>query len=425
MNEVLLENGKVFDGVSEALSPSSVLIRGGEIATVLPGSHPDLHQYRKQKKTRCLDIRGKTVLPGLIDAHFHAHSYTLDMNYLAESHPSYSFLCAGKLLKETLFRGFTSIRDTGGADFGLVRALEDKVIMGPHLHISGRPLSQTGGHGDLRSPDRIAPCSCDRSNTLAVVVDGEDDVRKAAREELRRGASFLKIFVSGGVISPADPISMRQFTEREIRAAVEEAGSRGTYVAAHSHTAEATRRCAEYGVRTIEHGTMIDLATAEYIASQDVYVVPTLSILEEMLARQKELPEQMQEKSRQVCDAAYTALENCENAGVRLGFGTDLFGHLHGRENLEFEYRARVSSPINVLRSATSVNAKMMGLEGKVGVIQPGAQADLVVVRGNPLDNISLMSDPERNFPVIIKQGEIFKNTIETSDQSMQMSQCA
>lgn len=416
----LVYNATLFDGVSEQLRFSaSLLIEGGRIVSVLEGDAAASEALRQNGDVQRIDLQNRFLMPGLIDAHFHSRSHTLDLRKLDEDWPSYANLHAGKLLNETLLRGFTTVRDTGGADIGLVNAIKEKLIVAPRLFISGRPLSQTGGHGDARPADRIIGCDCAQNSSSVVVVDGEEAVRKAAREELRRGADFLKIFVSGGVISPTDPIWMRQFTEREIRAVVDEAATRRTYVAAHAHTAEAARRCVEYGVRTIEHGTLIDRNTAQFIADSGAYVVPTLAIMGAMLGEVDNMPPNIAEKVRAVSGQALEALSHCSEAGVRLGFGTDLFGHLHGVENSEFELRARVNSPFEILRSATGINAEILQREDELGVIREGAYADLLVVDGNPFEDISLMADPEKNFLIIMKEGELIRNLITVPEQSL------
>ena len=243
---------------------------------------------------------------------------------------------------------------------------------------------------------------------MSVLVDGEDQVRRAAREELRRGAHQLKIMVSGGVLSPTDPLWMQQFTDDEICAAVQEANRRRTYVMAHAHTAEAARRCVAAGVRSIEHGSFMDAATARMVAESGTYVVPTLVIVERALAlgASEGMPATSLQKMLEVKDSALRAFELCVQAGVKVGFGTDLLGSLHRFQSREFAIRREVSAAFDILRSATSVNAGLLQQEGRLGVIAPGAFADLIVVDGNPLDDIALLEHRER-LVLIMKDGRV------------------
>lgn len=249
---------------------------------------------------------------------------------------------------------------------------------------------------------------------LSVVVDGEDAVRKAAREELRRGATQLKIMVSGGVLSPTDPVWMPQFTDAEIRAAVEEAASRRTYVMAHAHTADAARRCVAAGVRSIEHASLIDESTAMLAAASQSYIVPTLVIVERALAMGKAagLTADAAEKMADIQDRALRSFEYCVKAGVKIGFGTDLLGPLHAFQNREFVIRREISTAFDILHSATAVNAALMNQAGQLGVVAPGAHADLIVVDGNPLEDISLLERCDTSMPLIMKSAVIYKDTL-------------
>jgi imidazolonepropionase-like amidohydrolase len=286
------------------------------------------------------------------------------------------------------------------------------LIAGPRVFFAGKSLSQTGGHGDLRMPERLELCSCGYSGALSVVVDGEDEVRKAAREELRQGAHQIKLHVSGGVLSPSDPIWMPQFTDGEIRAAVEEAASRRTYVMAHAHTADAALRCVRLGVRSIEHGTLIDAGTAEQIAKSNAYVVPTLVIADRAIAfgRQAGMSSVSLGKLQEVARHGLTAFDYCLRAGVKLGFGTDLLGSLHSFQSREFTIRREFASALEVLRSATSVNAALLDRAGELGVIAQRARADLIVLDGNPLEDISILERSAQALRLIMKDGIIYKN---------------
>jgi imidazolonepropionase-like amidohydrolase len=398
---ILIRNARVWDGEADGLADGGeVLIEGGRILEV--------GRIRTDREAETIDLGGRFLMPGLIDAHFHAywgppsvpHLETLPLSYLAHH--------AARLLSATLRRGFTTIRDAGGADWGLWRALEDGLIEGPRLYYAGRALSQTGGHGDSRE-QHIEPCSCRFIANLSETADGVDEVRKAARETLRRGAHHLKIFLSGGVVSPTDPIWMRQYSDAEVRAAVEEAASRRTYVMAHAYTAEAATRAALNGVRSVEHGNLIDEVAARHMAEAGTFLVPTL-VTYDVLSRDGPamgLSADSRLKLESVAARGTDAIRLARAAGVEIGFGTDLAGPAHAFQRDEFRLRAATDSPINVLRSATSVNARMMGLEGTIGSIRPGAHADIVAIDGDPREDISALFPSVGDLKFVMKAGRI------------------
>jgi len=402
-----ISNALIFDGRSADLAEGrKVVIEDGIIRSVDTGgfSHAD----------RKIDAGGRVLMPGLIDAHFHAYSSSLDPTAMDTMPASLRSQYAGKILEGALQRGFTTVRDAGGADHGLAQALELGLIEGPRLFFSGKALSQTGGHGDLRDPKAVSACSCAYTGTLTHVVDGEEAVRLAVREELRKGATQIKLMISGGVLSPSDPIWMKQFTDGEIRAAVEEAATRRTYVMAHAHTADAARRCVDLGIRSIEHGTLIDPDAAKHIAGSECFVVPTLAIMDGILNSDlsETIPASSLEKLKDVMRGALTAVEECAKAGVNLGFGTDLLGPLHQNQGREFLLRSEVQPKIDVLISATSLNARLLDMEGALGVIAPEAKADLLLVNGNPLENIDILARPEASLSMIMKDGRIVRNDL-------------
>lgn len=403
---VLLQNALLFDGASpDLIDGANVLIENGRIREV---SNEALQAAHARK----IDLRGKFLMPGLIDAHFHAYGMSLDIAQFDRMPMSLLAHYAHRLLREALMRGYTTVRDAAGGDYGLARAVELGLIDGPRIFFAGKSLSQTGGHGDFRVPQRIQLCPCGYSGTLSVVVDGEDEVRKAAREELRHGAHQIKIHVSGGVLSPSDPLWMPQFTSSEIRAAVQEAASRRTYVMAHAHTAEAARRCIECGVRSIEHGTFIDSETARVIAASDAFVVPTLAVVDRIQRFSAGLTPTMMAKLQEVSRHGMQAFENCHRAGVKLGFGTDMLGPLHKEQSFELTLRREVASEFQILKSATSVNAALLQRSGELGIVAIGAMADLIVLEANPLRDISLFERSDESIQLIMKQGVIFKNDL-------------
>jgi len=276
----------------------------------------------------------------------------------------------------------------------------------------------TGGHGDTRlmneSQHTQGYCSCGDANALCVVADGVEACVKAAREELRRGAHCIKIMASGGVASPTDPIWMNQYREDEIRAIVNETAERRTYVSAHCHPTSAVRRCIEYGVRVIEHGTLMDDATAGFVAASGAFVVPTIVIvyaLVELGEKLGVLP-QSQEKARHVRQQIMQGLESMRKAKVKIGFGTDLLGESYVQQCREFTIRKEVFSPLEILRQATSTNAAVLQQEGKLGCVQAGAHADLLVVEGDPLKDIELLAASGRNLRLIMRAGELIRNEL-------------
>jgi imidazolonepropionase-like amidohydrolase len=406
----VLRKARIFDGTSAELAEgASIVVEGERIREVARGTP-------KFRDARSIDCGGRIVMPGLIDAHFHAYTPTFDIarnermpHALLASH-------ARSILEGSLQRGFTTVRDAGGGDIGLWMAIEAGLIKGPRFVFSGKAISQTGGHGDMRPATDVEPCACGHSaGTMIKIADGADEMRRAVREELRKGARQIKLFLSGGVISPTDPIWMPQFTEEEIRAAVDEASTRRTYVMAHCHTDDAARRCVEYGVRSIEHGSQISDATARLIAASNVFVVPTLSVAE--VVRETGgalgLPAAALEKIKGLCEGTLQSIEACARAGVKMGLGTDLLDHeFHKLQGGELALRARVSRPIDVLRSATSINAELLQMSGEIGCIQPGAYADVLAVDGDPLENLGMFREPLLNVPLVMKGGACVRNAL-------------
>lgn len=405
-------NARVFDGVSEDIQDGrQVIVEDGLIREVTStrGSF---------REAVSIDCGGRVLMPGLIDAHFHAYLSTFDIAKLASMPLSLAASHAGRILEGALERGFTAVRDAGGGDIGLRLAIDQGLIRGPRFFFAGKALSQTGGHGDARRSDEIPLCGCgayEGAGMITRVVDGVEEVRKAVREELRKGADQIKIFVSGGVLSPTDPLWMPQFTSEEIAVAVYEASTRRTYVMAHCHTDDSAARCVENGVRTVEHGTLIHRdETARLIAARGSFVVPTLSVIDALQnnAAAAKLSAESAEKVKSVGDGAYRAIEVCRRNGVTLGLGTDLGGHaFHPLQGGELELRGRVEKPIDVLRSATSVNAEILQKVGQLGQIAPGACADILVLGFDPLKDLGGFRSPEK-IPVVMKGGDFIRNAL-------------
>jgi imidazolonepropionase-like amidohydrolase len=321
-------------------------------------------------------------MPGLIDCHVHATITTMNLAAMVSRPLMLVAQEARRILEGMLRRGFTSVRDAGGADRGLAQAVENGLIQGPRIFYSGRVLSQTGGHGDFRPHTDEALCACQIHSTgFSHVADGVPAVRRAAREELRRGATQVKIMASGGVASPSDPVWNVQYSAEEMRAIVEEAEGWRTYAMAHAYTPAAIERAVRAGVRTIEHGNLLDRALG--------------------------FPEVSQRKVSDVLDAGLASLETAKQAGVAMGFGTDLLGETHEHQSEELSIRAEVLSPAEILRSATVVNAEILGREGELGEVVPGALADLLLVDGDPLRDLSRLQEQGKHLAAVVKGGEV------------------
>lgn len=412
---IVFRGARIFDGDSERLTEGRDVVIAGEVIESIhaPGSdeHPD---------AEVIDCGGRVLMPGLIDAHVHVYLAGLNLTRLALTPVSYLAHYAAQFLHACLDRGFTTVRDVGGADVGIAAAIKDGLLTGvPRLLYGGRVITQTGGHGDFRPGDHrlndVVCCGCGlHSDPLAVVADGVDAVRHAVREELRRGASHIKIMASGGIASPTDPLERSQYSDDEIRAAVDEATRAGSYVAAHCHPAAAVRRAAELGVRSIEHATLVDDEAAAIVASKQAFAIPTMATIF-ALSEEGEalgLPAASLEKLRRVTDQSLESLNILKRAGVKMGLGTDLLGPQHVRQSTEFTLRAQVLPNIAILRSACSINAELIGHKGKLGCIRAGAAADLLLIDGDPLTDISVLAGGGEGLVAIMKGGRFHKRRL-------------
>lgn len=410
MTQVLFRNARVFDGFNaDCPDGMQILVEDGTIREVSARPLAAPH-------AAIVDVGGRTLMPGLIDAHIHAYASDVSVQKIDAHGEAYRTAHAVRMLGHALDCGFTTVRDVGGGDYSLSRAVADGLIRGPRFLYAGRFLSMTGGHGDFRQAhqNEHSFCACGEFNALGVVVDGVDAVIKAAREELRRGAHCIKIMGSGGVASPTDPIWMNQYREDEIRAVVNETTERRTYTTAHCHPASAIRRCVEFGVRCIEHGTLIDDDTARFVASRGAYIVPTMVIIFALVELGRELgfPSESQAKAEEAYAMALTGMDSMRRAGVKVGFGTDLLGRTYVRQCREFAIRREVFSPLEILRQATSTNAEILMQQDRLGCIKAGAQADLLVVDGDPLADIGVLAADGRNLRVIMRAGEWVRNEL-------------
>lgn len=364
-----------------------------------------------------IDCGKRVLMPGLIDSHVHVFLSEVSLRRLEEIPLTLMTARSAEIARNMLGRGFTTVRDTGGADWGIKIALETGIIPGPRLFIAGRAIGPTSGHSDSRRRTDYAGAPCKCCNAMAFcmeIADGADAVRKAAREQIRQGADQIKIMVSGGVASPYDPLDSRQYTLDEIAAAVEEATAFGKYTQAHAYTPEAIQRAVGQGVRTIEHGNLIDDASAQMMASKGAYLVANLIAYYAMKERAKEfgMDAGMLEKNDMVIDGGLKSLEICKRAGVKVGFGSDLLGALMVDQSREFLLRSEVLSPIEIVRQATLVGAEIVRMEGKLGCVSPGAFADFIVVDGDPLKNLGLFQDQGAHLSAIMKGGKFFKNKL-------------
>jgi imidazolonepropionase-like amidohydrolase len=402
---LVIRNGTVFDSATASVvGERTVVVEGERIVAV---TEEPVHTGERIE----VDARGATVLPGLIDAHVHVMVATMDFARAAAMPMTLVGIHAARALEAMLRRGFTTVRDAGGADGGMAAAVEQRVVAGPELLRAGRALSQTGGHGDTRA--RSAPpatCACELVETgIAVLADGPDAVRRAARDQLRGGAHAIKVMASGGVASPTDPIWLEAYTSAELEAAVEEAERWRTYVLAHAYTPGAIRRAVEAGVRPIEHGNLLDEPTAALLAERGVFLVPTLvtywAIAEHGAAFG--LPRWALEKVHEVLDAGRRSVELARAAGVEVGLGTDLLGEAGAFQSRELSLRAEIEPAAEVLRSATAVNARLLGREGDLGVVAEGASADLLVVDGDPTVDVSLLEGEGRHLRAVVRRGEL------------------
>ena len=406
---IVLRNAAVLDlGAGSLAEGRAVVTDGGRVVEVAATGGV------RAGDATVVDVGGRTVMPGLIDAHVHVNAVTADLGALETWSPAYVTARAAGVLRGMLDRGFTTVRDVAGADFGIAAAVSEGLLPGPRVIFGGKALSQTGGHGDPRGPGRTAldqhPCC----PTLTVVADGVPEVRRAAREQLRRGAHHVKVMLSGGVASPTDRIDSTQYSMEELRAVVEEARAANRYVTGHAYTAAAVNRGLEAGVGCIEHGNLMDASSVALFRSTGAFYVPTLAAYATLAAEGLDhgFPADQHAKVYEVLDAGKAALELAHRAGLPIVYGTDLLGGMHRRQLTELTLRAEVQPPADILRSATTVAARLLGLEGQVGVVAPGALADLLVVDGNPLERLELLTDPARNLRLVMAAGRVHRNEL-------------
>lgn len=419
--DVLFANVRVFDGVSASLSePSDVLVRGNTIAAVSAQPIPAGSGERAR-----IDGAGRVLMPGLIDAHYHAAFATLPITALQTADPGYVQIQAAVGAGEALLRGFTTVRDAGGPVFGLKRAVDEGVTAGPRIYPSGAFISQTSGHGDFRMLSELPRGVCGQLSYsefigAAVIADGVPEVLRGVREQLMRGASQIKMMAGGGVASAHDPIDATQYTEAELRAGVEAAESWGTYVLAHAYTPRAVQQAIRAGIRCIDHGHLLDEETVAMIAENDVWwsLQPFLDD-EDAIPLSRPAQRAQQLLITEGTDRSYALAKKHE---VKLAWGTDtLFdAKLASRQGKQLAKMSRWFTAAEVLRMATSQNAALLAMSGernpypgKLGIVAEGALADLLLLDGNPLDDLDLIAAPATSLVVIMKDGTVCKNLLE------------
>lgn len=413
MDQLLLHNATLIDGTGADPRPrTSVLVEKGLIRQIGPAEN-----ITPPRDGRVIDLNGLTLMPGLTDAHVHFGA--LGVNAVSGSPGDDDNLTTYVIsvvenIELALQEGFTTVRDAGGLDPAFARAVEQGIIKGPRILPSGSHLSQTGGHGDRRDRYDEAPIrSVPGILAAPVLVDGADQVRLAARQQLRLGSTQVKVMASGGVMSPIDALESVQFTVEEMHAAVHEAEMFGRYVVAHCHTAPSINNALAAGVRSIEHGSILDEAAANAIVAQDAFMVPTLLVMEALakLAEGGEIPHYGQMKLIQVRTAMPISVELAQRAGVLLGSGTDILGAGQTGRGEELALKARVIGPMKAIVSATATNAQLFRMEDRIGKVLEGMDADLIAANADPIGDIGLLANGA-NIPLVIKGGQVFKEAI-------------
>jgi imidazolonepropionase-like amidohydrolase len=419
---VLLTNVKIFNGKDNKTVNGFVLITDNEITKISTTPIPT----NKSAMTTIIDGKGKFLMPGLIDAHVHTMFESIPMSVGLSSDVSYVNLVAAKAAENQLLRGFTTVRDLGGSSFNLKRAIDEGYVKGPRIFPSGATISQTSGHGDFGAPtdvpkDNARPLSYIERTGQTIVADGVDQVLMRTREQLRQGATQIKIMAGGGVSSSYDPLDVAQYTEEELNAAVRAAAGWNTYVTVHAYTPAAVQSAIRAGVKCIDHGHLVDEATVKLMAEKDIWWS-----LQPFMDDEDAVPfpegSDSRKKYLQMVAGTDNAYKLAKKYNIKTAFGTDVLfdPKLAKRQGAQLAKLVKWYTPFEILKMATSGNASLLEMSGprnpypkKLGVIEEGAYADLILVDGNPLENISLVGNPEKYFVLIMKNGEVIKNTIQ------------
>ena len=411
--QTLLTNARILDpaapDASNAYQDGHVLIEDGVVK--------DLQARAVAAPDRMVvDLRGRTLMPGLIDCHVHVVAHQMNLAANAQVPDALAVLLSLPILRGMLDRGFTTVRDVGGAPYALAQAMEAGLAAGPRLVVCGKALSKTGGHTDLRPRhDTHDPNRWSHSfGALGRVADGVDEVRRACRQELRQGAQFIKIMANGGVASPTDPTAWQGYSPAEMEAAVAEAADAETYVSAHLYMPGAITRAVEAGVHSLEHCNNIDASAARLAAEAGCVAVPTLVTYEALVedGPRYGFPPGSIAKIASVRTNGLTSLGIMRDAGLTMAFGTDLLGETHVRQSEEFAIRARVLPSRDILAAATTVAATLLGMAGQIGTVAPGAYADLLALDGDPLEDVAILAQPERSIRMVMKGGTIHRSSL-------------
>ncbi|HEY7363909.1 MAG TPA: amidohydrolase family protein [Methylomirabilota bacterium] len=411
MSLTILSNAVLIDCTGrDPVEGAALVVEDDRIKDVLPGGRVGA----LPGPVTTLDCRGATLMPGLTDAHVHICAVTENvLDQHRQYPPSYIAARAMRRAEQCLMQGFTTVRDAGGADYGFRQVVEEGHFPGPRLLVSGSFISQTGGHGDLRRrAEAIAPVDgC--LGMHSAIADGEAEVRRAVREQLRRGADQIKVMASGGAMSPADELDTTQYSVAELRAAVEEARAVGTYVLAHAYSDSAVRRAVEAGVRCIEHGNLIGEAAARAIQEAGAYLVPTMVTYEAIYREGKRygIGDPQIQKIALAREQSVQGLTRAYRAGCKIGSGSDLLGDMMAQRAVELELKGQVMRPMDVLLSATRTNAELFRMQDRIGTLEPGKYADLIVVAGDPLRNLRIFQSAD-HLKVIMKGGQLYKQAL-------------
>jgi len=417
---ILINNVQIFNGKDNKVSIGNILIVNNLISKISSSPIPT----NKSAETVIIDGKGKFLMPGLIDAHWHSIMTANTLEDLMDGEAGYAFIKAGDEASKTLLRGFTAVRDMGGPSFGLKKAIDEGIVSGPRIWPSGSIISQTSGHGDFRNinerPISLGG-SMHHSEAIggATIADGKAAVLVAVRENLKRGASQIKITAGGGVSSLFDPLDVSQYTEEELKAAVEAAEDWGTYVAVHAYTARAVKKCISAGVKCIDHGHLLDDETLKLIGEKGIWL--SMQPLDSAV-RAGSSAEQKQKKY-DVAAGTQRIYSSVKKYNLKLAWGTDLLFNpaANAKQTSTIPLMGKWFTPFEVLKMITHDNGELLAFsgkrspyrEGKLGVIEPGAYADVLIIDGNPLNDLSIMSNPDKNFLLIVKDGKVYKNTLD------------
>ena len=411
MGTLILKNATLIDGTGgDPIPKASVIVEGERIKEVLagpPGKIPS--------DATTIDCRHQTLLPGLIDAHVHIGA--VEANVMEQQRRNFTSLLvirALRFIRETLDQGFTTVRDAGGADPGFREALRQGLIQGPRLFVAGYPLSQTGGHGDFRLPTEFRSPSEDVAGLPTRICDGVDQVRRGAREQLRQGVDHLKVMAGGGAMSPSDEIDTSQYSIEELKAAVFEAQSAGTYVMAHVYSSRSIRNSLAAGVRTLEHGNLLDEESARAMKDAGAFLVPTLVTYQMISQMGKDLgiPGDNIRKINIAREKSFEALSIAHRIGVKIASGSDLLGPMQVYKGTELELKSRVLGPMGAIVASTKTNAELLRKDECLGTIEAGKLADFILINGDPLKDMKLFQQFQEKMTVIIQGGRVYKNIL-------------